>query len=101
MKPAKTVTFKLDPPVASSTPRKAPKKGALKHKTASHDAKSHLAQRPYLSKAFPSPQKASHDPAPAAQSPSVQPTRPTDEATIQWGQKLGSLDDGIMDKLAT
>ena len=46
----KTVTFKLDAPTTSPIPRKSPNKGARQQRTASHDTKAHLAQRPYLSK---------------------------------------------------
>ena len=94
----KTVTFKLDAPATSPIPRKSPKKGARQQKTASHDTKAHLAQRPYLSK------PAVHLPtSPPVTSQPSQPTttnRPTDEATIKWGKKLGGLDDGAIARLA-
>ena len=90
----KTVTFKLDAPATSPIPRKSPKKEARQKKTASHDTKALLAQRPYLSKPTAQPPATSQPSQPPA------PTRPTDEATIKWGKKLGGLDDGAIARLA-
>jgi hypothetical protein len=87
------VTFNLGTPPASPTQRRTLKKGVLKKNPASHDAKSLLQQRPYLKKfAPPSP---SNTPT-----PNIPPKTTSHEDAVTWGKKLGSIDDGVMDKLA-
>ena len=96
----KSVTFDLGKSPASPISRKTHRKSALKKKPASHDASSLLKQRPYLSKIAQSPPTAVSEPSPTPDSTQPPPTKTTHERTISWGKKLGSLDDGVMDKLA-
>jgi hypothetical protein len=94
------VTFDLGKPLANPTPRKTPKKSALKKKPASHDASSLLDQRPYLSKMVSTSPKIVPSSPPAPQPSDMAPQNPGHNKTVTWGKKLGSLNDGVMSQLA-